>query len=858
MNFRLLILLCILCPLGLWSQTGTISGFVQDPDKNPVPSVLIYEKTNQNNRVFSDSEGGFKISIPANRDITLVLNFPGIPSSEKMVRVDANEDKIIVVTFDATQEKAPVVITERRRPVSIIRINPKLATPLPTPQGGIEGYLLQAPVNFSSELSSSYSVRGGSFDENLVYVNDIQVYRPFLVRSGEQEGLSFPNADMVESINFSAGGFDAKYGDKMSSVLDITYARPDSFAVKTMMSLLGANLTVQGISKNQKFTHNTGIRYKRNTYLLNSLDVDAEYDPRYTDIQSYVTYRPQGKYGPWEFSFLGNYSKNNYNFIPRTRETDVGTINEALRLTVFFEGQEETQFETYFGAFSTRYNPSELSQLRFTVSAFQTYESEHYDILGAYRLDELERDLGSDEFGEVLTNRGVGAYLDHARNDLEASVFSFTHRGFRDFDRTNHFVQWGTDLQIEKIYDELNEWSITDSAGYASPRPNDNIGYTDPSGRPIQGIAIQDRIRAVNEVNSSRTSAFVQDNYTFKNDSNAIIGATVGVRANHWSYNNELVVSPRAKFSYTPFWNQIRKDKNGDLDTVRKDIVLSASLGYYYQPPFYREMRGFDGAVNPDIRAQRSIHFILGADYVFQAWNRPIKMIAEVYYKKLDNLIPYELENVRQRYFAENIAKGYAYGADLMLNGEFIDGVQSWVRMSYLKTEEDLSNDFYYLYFNAAGDTIRPGYTTDLVRVDSLLQTPGYIPRPSDQRFSFSLLFLDEMPRKKEYKVLLTLFFGTGVPYGPPTRDRYQDILRTKSYFRTDIGFSRDLFLKKKKNNAFNRNIDKGLISLEVFNLLGVNNTINYQWIEDVNGRQYGIPTYLTGRRINLRFVLEF
>lgn len=857
MIFRLFLLLGIILPFCASSQMATLTGQVIDPDKQPVPSVLIYEKKNTSNYVSTDKDGGFKISIPANTDIILVLQFPGI-SQERKFRLEPSEIKEVIITFDPTLEKDPVVIQERGKSASIIRINPRLPVPLPNPQGGIEGYLLQAPVNFSSELSSSYSVRGGSFDENLVYVNDIQVYRPFLVRAGEQEGLSFPNPDMVESINFSAGGFDAKYGDKMSSVLDIKYARPDSFSVRTMMSLLGANLTVQGVSKNEKFTHNTGVRYKRNTYLLNSLDVNAEYDPRYTDLQSYLTYRPSGKYGAWEFSFLGNYSSNQYNFIPKDRQTDVGTINEALRLSVFFEGQEKTQFETFFGAFSTRYNPDELTQLRFTVSAFKTYESEYFDILGAYRLDELERDLGSDEFGEVLANRGVGAYLDHARNDLEATVYSFTHRGYHDFDRSKHFIQWGVDVQTESIRDQLNEWMIIDSAGYAALRPPDSLGYTNPGLQIERGIAIQDLIRAESDISSVRSSVFIQDNYTIKTDSNAVITATYGVRANHWTYNNQVVVSPRAKFSYTPIWTKIRKFRDGHADTVRKDIVLSASFGYYYQPPFYREMRGFDGTVNPDIRAQRSIHFILGADYIFNAWNRPIKMVTEVYYKKMDQLIPYELENVRQRYFADNIAKGYAYGADLMLNGEFIDGVQSWLRMSFLKTAEDLNNDFYKTYYNSDGEIIRPGFTANNVAVDSTVTYPGYIPRPSDQRFSLSLLFLDEMPRKKEYKVLLSLFFGTGVPYGPPTRDRYQDVFRTKAYFRTDIGFSRDLFFRKEKNNFFTRTFDSGVIALEVFNLLGVNNTINYQWIEDVNGRQYGIPTYLTGRRINVKLGINF
>lgn len=841
----------------LHAQTGYLSGIVLDLEKNPVPGVRIVVKGDSSKHTQSDREGGFKLLVPANRDMAVVLSYVGITQEYKF-RVEAGEEKEVIINFDPTREVAVLEIIDKKRPVSVIRINPNLPTPLPNPQGGIEGYLLQAPVNFSSELSSSYSVRGGSFDENLVYVNDIQVYRPFLVRAGEQEGLSFPNADMVESINFSAGGFDAKYGDKMSSVLDIKYLRPDSMRVKTMMSLLGANLTIMDVSKSGKWTHSTGIRYKRNTYLLNSLDVTAEYDPRYTDLQSYITYRPQGKYGPWELSFLGNYSKNQYNFIPQTRQTDVGTINEALRLTVFYDGQEETQFETFFGAFSARYNPTELSQLRFTASAFQTYEYERFDILGAYSLDELERDLGSDEFAEVAKNRGVGAYLDHARNDLEARVFNFSHKGNIDLSDRNHYVQWGADYQMELIKDQLNEWTLIDSSGFATPHPQDSIGYVDPTVQPIQIINLQDKIRAQNEVESQRISAFIQDNWIIKDTDKSTVNATFGVRANHWTYNQQTVISPRAKFSYTPYWFKKKINKKGVVDSVKKDIVFSASGGYYYQPPFYREMRGFDGTVNPDIQAQQSIHFIVGADYIFNFRNRPIKMIAEMYYKQLNNLIPYKVENVRQRYYARNNAKGYATGADLMLNGEFIDGVQSWLRMSVLKTAEDLNDDSYYIYYNEDGQVIQPGYSRDQIAVDSTIVYPGYLARPSDQRFSLSLLFLDEMPRRKEYKVLLSLFFGTGLPYGPPSRDRFDDVYRTKSYFRTDIGFSRDLFLKRRRDNFFNRTVDKGIISLEVFNLLGVNNTINYQWIEDVNGRQYGIPTYLTGRRINLKLSLEF
>jgi hypothetical protein len=333
----------------------------------------------------------------------------------------------------------------------------------------------------------------------------------------------------------------------------------------------------------------------------------------------------------------------------------------------------------------------------------------------------------------------------------------------------------------------------------------------------------------------------------------ATLTATAGVRANHWTFNDQTVVSPRINVAYNPTWIKKRLNESGKLDSLRKDIIIRGSAGYYYQPPFYREMRGFDGKVNPNIRAQKSIHYVLGADYVFNSWGRPFKLVTELYFKKMDNIIPYELENVRQRYFAVNSAKGYAYGTDVMINGEFIKDVQSWFRISYLKTMEDIKNDSYNIYLNSDGDTIYNGYTLNNIPVDSITQYPGYIPRPTDQRVSVSLLFLDEMPNHEEYKVMLNFYFATGLPYGIPDQQRYNDVFRTRAYLRADLGLSRDMFVKHK-----NKFFDSGNIALEIFNLMGVNNIINHQWIEDVNGRQYGIPTYLTGRRINLRMTLSF
>ena len=839
------------------AQTAMLKGRIRDLDGLPAAGVIILQKEFTNNGTATDDMGQFELEVPADFPVILIFKGIGAEPIEREFRLKSGEVRVFDLVYDNTATSGVITIRSDREG-SMKPIVTKLATKLPTINAGIESYLLQMPVNFASELSSSYSVRGGSFDENLVYVNGIQVYRPFLVRAGEQEGLTFPNPDMVSNIRFSAGGFAARYGDKMSSVLDVQYARPDSTYGSFTMGLLGGSVHVAGISKSRTFTHNTGVRYKNNSYVFNSLDVQGDYRPRYYDIQSYLTWRPE-PYSPLEISFLANYQNNRYQFIPSTRTTDVGNINEALRLTVYFDGKEETRFETVFGALSAKYNVSPTAQVMLTASAFNTYETERFDIQGAYRLDELERDLGSDGFGEVLRNRGVGGFLDHARNELNATVLNVSHRGFVEKESSKNVFSWGADAQHDVIIDEMREWSLVDSAGYASPRPPDSLGYTNPELQPNQLIPLRNRIRANNDVQSERYSAYVQNEKRWVNASGAIWTLNAGARANCWSFNDQWVGGPRVLMSYTPVWTQYRTDKEGKADSVRKDMVLTASWGYYWQPAFYREMRGLSGAVNPEIRAQKSIHYIVGANYVFQAWGRPFKLNSELYYKQLRDLIPYEVENVRLRYFATNNSNGYAYGMDVMLNGEFIRDVQSWARVSYLKTEEDLTDDFYYIYRNTDGDTIYPGYTLNTTVYDSIRVTPGFIPRPNDQRVSCSLLFQDEMKKKPWYKVLMSLYFSTGVPFGPPSNERYLDVSRTRSYIRADIGFSRDLILEKNRNkNWFNSTFKKGYVAIEIFNLLGTNNIINHQWIEDVNGRQYGIPTYLTGRRINLRLNLSF
>jgi hypothetical protein len=846
--------------LPLFSQTGTVEGVVRDDQGLTLPNAHIYDKDNPKLYTFSDLDGYYSIDIPADRSIILVYKFVAGANEQKRVTVKEGETISVNVFIRSIETMGSADVSangERQKPMQ--RLDPRIINGIPTPNDGIEGILITAPVNITNELSSSYSVRGGSFDENLVYVNDIQVYRPFLVRAGQQEGLSFPNPDMVESIEFSAGGFEAKYGDKMSSVLDIKYRRPNKFGGTVSGSFLGGSAQLEGISKNKKFTHNSGVRYKANSYLLGSLDTQGDYNPRYTDFQTYVTFTPK-EYGSLEFSFLGNYSRNRYNFVPSTRQTDIGNINEALRLTVYYEGQEVSSFETYFGAVSANYSPSEKTLLRFIASAFKTYEEEHYDLLGQYFLDELERDLGSDSFGEVLRNRGVGGFLEHARNDLDATVLNVTHKGFTDLDSRGQFIEWGARWQQEIIDDRLSEWVLIDSAGFASPHPQDSIGYIDPAVQPQQEIYLHDVIKATNLLNSNRMTAYIQDSFNWKREGLGKFTANVGVRGHYWDFNQEFVWGPRGNFSFQPEWKRTLTDPETGLDSVvTKNIVLTLAGGVYWQPAFYREMRDLNGGINTDIQAQQAIHIVAGMDYLFYGWGRPFKLVAEMYYKDLNRLIPYEVENVKLRYYAKNNSNGYATGVDVMLNGEFIDGVQSWVRASVLRTEEDLTDDFYYQYINSDGVTIVPGYTLNDDAVDSTLVEPGFIPRATDQHFTFSLLFQDEMPKWPSYKVLVSLYYGSPLPFGPPSFERYKDILRTPSYRRVDIGFRKDLITEKNRGkNKFNTAFHEGWVSLEIFNVLGINNTINYTWIEDVSGRQYAIPNFLTGRRVNVKLALRF
>lgn len=833
----------VTCSSSSWAQSAIhISGRVTDSAGEVLPGATVIPLNFNRGAALTDEQGRYHLELPPEHRWVVRYSFVGYETVENVFDGLQGGDTLVknIRLRAGVALGTSEVVADGERTSPIQRINPKIANRIPSPRGTIEDALLQAPVNFTSELSSAYNVRGGSFDENLVYVNDIQVYRPFLVRAGQQEGLSFPNPDMVESIEFSAGGFESKYGDKMSSVLDIHYRKPRENRTRATASLLGLNLQQDAVAEN--WTFNTGFRYRNNAYVLGSLDEGGEYQPRYVDLQSFVTWDPDG-YGPWEVEWLGMFGANDYRFIPQTRQTEVGNINEALRLTIYFDGAEETKFRTGFGSMAIN-RITETTRLRFIASAFRTSEQESHDVLGAYLLDELDRDLGSDELGEALVNRGVGAFLNHARNSLDAEVLSAAIKGSASIAADQIFLEWGLKGQQERIQDRLSEWEYVDSAGFSTPHPLDAVGYSDPANRPFQAIELNDVVRADNDVNTTRFQGHFQGTWRYEQQNGALWKAHLGYRGHWWSFNNQYVGGPRGHLSFVP----------AGADTSRTSTVWKLSGGVYWQPPFYREMRGLMGIINPEIVAQKAVHAVLGLDRQLEMRGRPFRMVTELYYKDLTSLIPYEVENVRLRYYATNNAHGYATGLDFMLNGEFIEGIQSWLRMSVLSTAEDLVDDQYQEYYNSDGALIVPGFTLNDVAVDSTEIQPGFIPRPTDQRFNLSLLFQDEMPGNDAYKVLLSLYFGTGLPYGPPSFERYLDVLRTPFYRRVDIGFSRELFTNEDQLKA-----DKtGFVALEVFNLLGIRNTINHTWIEDVNGRMYAIPNYLTDRRINLKVGIQF
>ncbi|MEO9533183.1 MAG: TonB-dependent receptor [Crocinitomicaceae bacterium] len=888
MKIILHILLLFVGTIG-FAQNVKLSGIIIDEDNEGIKDVSIRIDGLQGVQAYTNEKGFFEISVPPNKDYILRIVFSGKEPLVESVNMGA-EDKFIG-KFKLIQNQFGPVRIEYIRPGEFVdRFPPVDLNRLPSPSGNFEDLIKIAGLGVASnnELTSNYNVRGGNYDENLIYVNGIQIYRPFLVRSGQQEGLSFINSAFVENISFSAGGFDAHYGDKLSSVLDIQYREPLNFGGSAQASFMGGQAHLEGTFAKKRGNYITGARYRANSYLLSSLPTKGDYNPTFFDYQLltnyYLNFNSADSYT--KLFALGHYSTNNYRFVPTTRETSFGTVNEAYQLRVFFEGEEETKFKTFTAATGMEWKKNKQFKMNFVTSVFHSIESEHFDILGEYWINQLETDPSKEEFGDSTSNVGVGGFLDHARNDLNVWIGNVYFTGQYDLKRkekenkynlkSNTFssLKWGGKAQYEQFTDELSEWHLIDSAGYSIP-----LGSSDD-------IELQEVIKQTNYVESFRFTSHVQFSQNwivrknikvdlkkkFRTDSTkevleiskeiynspAKFSLNIGTRGGYRTYNDEYWVTPRMSITYTPRSYLIKQDST----VARRNVKLRFASGLYYQPPLYRTMRGILGTLNPDVVSQKSFHNVFGADVFFNMWNRPFKFVTEVYYKYMWDVVPYEIDNVRIRYYGENSAIAYAYGIDAKLHGEFIEGVESFFRIGLLKTAEDILNDDYQMYFNSDGDTIIPGYTFNDTPVDSVLQTPGWIPRPTDQRLTFSLFFQDQMPRAENFKVSVNMTVGTPLPYGPPTYERYKDVLRSNAYMRVDLGFMYDFINPQNKDKFKEKKVwgkfDQLTVSLDAFNLLGINNIISYQWLQDISGRYYAIPNHLTGRRINLRLIARF
>ncbi len=802
------------------AQTARIKGVILDKNNQPVGNVNVsYSSIGTQ----SNKNGFYDLKVPANQKVTLVFTHVSLKKITITFSLDSNEQKEFnPVMSDQEEQMGEVIVTSNNRKLiqGISTIEPEVIRKIPGANAGIENILKTLPgVNSNNELSTQYAVRGGNYDENLVYVNEIEVYRPFLIRSGQQEGLSFTNTDLVQNVDFSAGGFQAKFGDKLSSVLDITYRKPVKFGASLEASFLGGSLSVDAVSKNKKWSAVTGVRYRNNSLLVKSQETQTNFTPSFADIQTNINYQASAK---WQWSFLGNISQNKYQYQPLTRQTTFGTIDNPMALTVFYEGQEKDKYDTYFGALKTTFNVSDNFTLKFIGSVFHTLEQEYFDIFAQYRLGEVDSSIGSETFGEVAFTRGIGSQLSHARNDLDALIVNTEIKGFHDW-KENQF-EWGIKYTRESIRDRIIEWEVIDSAGFSLNPPIIDLPKNDQPYSPYTGLLVPyQNIRATNFNSINRFSGYGQ--WSLKsNIGSSEVWYNAGVRMHNWEVigtaitgKSQITFSPRAQFAIKPDWE--------------KDMVFRLSGGLYHQPPFYRELRGADGMVQPNTKAQQSVHIVFGNDYSFEMWDRPFKLVSELYYKSLTDVNTYTIDNVRIRYAANNNATAYAQGLDVRLNGEFVPGTESWFSFGYLKTEEN-SND------------------------------KGYIARPTDQRLKFGLLFQDYMPNIPSIKLYLNLVYNTGLPGGSPSyADPYLYQNRLNDYRRVDVGFSKvfiDNTTRKENNTGWFKNFKELAIGLEIFNLFDNQNAITNTWVRDVYSKnQYAIPNYMTTRVFNVKLTAK-
>ena len=803
-HYRLILIISLLfVSIRLFSQEVVkLSGAVIDADNQPVELALV-RIAGTTTGTTTNLEGKYELKINSADSVLVVFSCLGYKNEEHLLKNPKGNVKLNVQLQKKSIDLNEVVVTEfQKQQGTMQKIKASDMQLMPNTSGGIEGMLATfAGVNSNNELSSQYSVRGGNFDENIVYINGIEIYRPLLVRSGQQEGMSVINPDLVSSISFSSGGFSAEYGDKMSSVLDIQYKRPEALEVSLSGSFLGATASV-GHSTG-KFTQLHGVRYHTNSTLLSSLDVKGEYNPSYFDYQTYMTYKFSDKF---EVALLGNIAINNYQFTPFERTTSFGTAYDTKSFTVYFDGMERDVFETYFGSVSANYRPNKDNELSLQVSAFSSNEYVSYDISGQYWLDELAGSDNTLENAPAKGDLGVGTYHEHARNRLKATVMSVSLKGAHRI--VGNDIRWGVTYNREQIYDYLREWEMRDSVGYTLPYVGDDIHM-------IYNIVSENRLE------SNRISAYLQDTYRLRTDF-GLFNFNAGVRLSYWDFNNECIVSPRASITFIPEMNS--------------NFTFRLAGGVYYQAPFYKEFRdtvstggnNFIVRLNDRIKSQQSIQVVAGGDYTFRAFDRPFKVSLEAYYKKLNDLIPYEANNVKLWYSAQNESEGYAAGLDFKLYGEFVPGTDSWLSFSLMRTEEKINE--------------------------------VWVPRPTDQRYSVGIFFQDYVPKLPMFKISLKGIISDGLTFGAPMKGRAEGYYRAPAYKRVDMGLTYIIIGGEEQwsKYGFWRNIKSATIGVDVFNLFDFANVNSYTWVTDVNNVQYAVPNYLTRRQLNVRLAVKF
>lgn len=833
MRFFTSLLLCLFTISSI-AQTkyATISGRVVDENDTPLKNVSIVI-LGKNSGILSGDSGIFSLKVPAQKSLAIIFSYAGYTDQQKNFFLSNDETETILIQLKKngkTLDVVTVATEKERKETGLIKINPKTAVIIPSTVGGIEG-LIKTLVGSNNELTSQYNVRGGNYDENLIYINDFEIYRPYLVSSGQQEGLSLINPEMTRNINFYTGGFQSKYGDKMSSVLDIQYKKPTSFGGSAYVSLLEQGLQLEGASKNGKLSYLTGVRNKSNRNLLSSQPTTGAYIPSASDAQGFFTYKLSSTL---QVELLGILSTSRFTYFPesvkKTSSVFSPFFTANLGLDVYFEGQEKDSYTTSLIGLSVLQSIHKKTKLKWMLSRFKNSEKENFDIAGSYLFGDRDFDNASPTFGQITNPLGAGSYQNYARNLLNIEVYNASHKGSHEVN--NHFIQWGLSAEQTKIKDKLAQFEYRDSAGYSLP-------YS-PSALTIYNVQ-----NSTSDLAIQKYSGYLQDNIRLLKK-NADITLQAGVRYNYNSLNKEFLVSPRAQLSYKPFG--------------KKDMVYKVAAGIYNQPPFYRELRKYDGSLNTNIKAQKSAQIVAGLDYNFKGpGNRPMRLTSEAYYKSMTDVVPYDIDNVKIRYLGSNNAKAYAAGIEFRLFGELVKDAESWISIGFMRTRENLNNDFYYDYKNASGQIIDAS-SIDQVVVDSVRNEVGYVRRPTDRLITVGLYLEDYLPTNKNFKIHLNAIYGANMSYNIPNSTKYRNGLIIAPYIRVDMGFSALLLSEKSLRRSHNpfRKFENIWASLEVFNLINRENTISFQLIKDFSNTVYALPNRLTPRLINLKIVGKF